>query len=58
MNSMSEVNGEKRKSEEGLGKMEEEGNMIVYGLSVDEEWYYGESYNGVEGGRGGGDNDG
>lgn len=58
VNSMTELNAEKRKTQEGLAKMQEDPNIIVYPLTLHEESYYPQTYNPVQAGRGPGDNHG
>lgn len=58
VNSMTELNAEKRKSSEGLENMKNDPNIIVYENTYHEDSYYPQTYNPVQGGRGQGDNHG
>lgn len=58
VNSMTELNAEKRKSAEGLENMKNDPNIIVYPKTYSEDEYYPQTYNPVRAGVGQGDNHG
>lgn len=58
VNSMTELNAEKRKSSEGLERMKNDPNIIVYEDTYQENYYYPQEYTPVRAGMGSGDSQG